>query len=211
MRWRASPGFATAPGLICVSSDMMPQPICSPASIEPPVSLVLPPPEIFPVQVPAIRYSREVIAVVHGATGRCVAVAPATARCQPSGVARLPGGAEGTAPSGGSGLVAFTGTAGSGGGGGSACAIGAAPAGIARQTAASMPKRFTMVVLAPLMGRNPRGSNGSVAREHLMAGFLIGDRTANNSRRIPIQWASAPAERRGTWNKPDPKQAHRLG
>src|SRR5258705_1304233 len=151
------PGVKLAPGLISVSSEMMPQPICSPASIEPPVSLVLPPPEIFPVKVPAIRYSREVIAVVNGATGSCVSLAPTTSRCQPSGVSRTPGGADGTAPSGGSGLVAFTGTAGSGGGGGSACARGAAPTGIAMQTAPSNAKRFNMVDLAPLMGRNPEG------------------------------------------------------
>src|ERR1700730_9530176 len=161
------PGVKLAPGLISVSSEMMPQPLCSPASIEPPVSLVLPPPEIFPVKVPAIRYSREVIAVVNGATGSCVSLAPDTSRCQPSGVSRIPGGAEGTAPSGGSGLVAFTGTAGSGGGGGSACAIGAAPAGIARQTAASMPKRFTMVVLAPLVGRNPQRDPTDLSRRSL--------------------------------------------
>ena len=28
-----------------------------------------------------------------------------------------------------------------------------------------------------------------------MAGFLIGERTANSSHRIPIQWASSPADR----------------
>src|ERR1700754_3191142 len=147
-------GWKLAPGLISVSSEMMPQPICSPASIVPPVSLVFPPPVIFPVNVPAIRYSREVIAVVNGATGSCVSLAPTTSRCQPSGVSRTPGGADGTAPSGGSGLVAFTGATGSGGGGGSACARGAAPTGIAMQTAPSNAKRFNMVDLAPLMGRN---------------------------------------------------------
>src|SRR5258705_5817224 len=150
----AMPGVKLAWSLIVVSSDMMPQPICSPASIEPPASLVLPPPEIFPVKVPAIRYSREVIAVVNGATGSCVSLAPTTSRCQPSGVSRTPGGAEGTAPSGGRGLVALTGIAGSGAGG-SACARGAAPTGIAMQTAPSNAKRFNMVDLAPLMGRNP--------------------------------------------------------
>src|ERR1700722_11907506 len=36
-------------------------------------------------------------------------------------------------------------------------------------------------------GSESSGSNGSVAREHLMAGFLIGERTANSSHRIPIQ------------------------
>src|SRR5258705_4454585 len=150
------PGVRLAPGLISVSSEMMPQPICSPASIEPPVSLVLPPPEIFPVKVPAIRYSREVIAVVNGATGSCVSLAPTTSMGQPSGVSRPPGGADGTAPSGGRGLVAFTGTAGSGGGGW-ACARGAPPTGIAMQTAPSNAKRFNMVDLAPLVGRNPVG------------------------------------------------------
>ena len=120
------PGVKLAPGLISVSSEMMPQPICSPASIDPPVSLVLPPPVILPVNVPATRYSRDEIAVVSGATGSCVSFSPTTSRCQPSGVSRTPGGPDGTAPSGGSGLVAFTGTAGSGGGGGSACARGAA-------------------------------------------------------------------------------------
>ena len=145
------PGVKLAPGLISVSSEMMPQPICSPASNDPPVSLVLPPPVIFPVNVPAIRYSRDEIAVVSGATGSCVSLLPTTSRCQPSGVSRIPGGPEGTAPSGGSGLVAFTGTAGSGGGGGSASARGAAASGIATQTDASMAKRFNMVVLAPLV------------------------------------------------------------
>src|SRR5882762_1376467 len=138
------PGVMFAPGLISVSSEMMPQPICSPASKDPPVSLVLPPPVILPVNVPATRYSRDEIAVVNGATGSCVSLLPTTSRCQPSGVLRTPGGADGTAPSGGSGLVAFTGTAGSGAGG-SACARGAAPTGIAMQTVASMARRFNMV------------------------------------------------------------------
>src|ERR1700704_755764 len=169
MEGKFMPGVKEAPGLISVSSEMMPQPICSPASIEPPVSLVLPPPVILPVKVPAMMYSREVIAVVNGATGSCVSLAPTTSRCQPSGVLRTPGGADGTAPSGGSGLVAFSGTtAGSGGGGGSACARGAAPTGNAMQTAPSNAKRFNMVDLAPLVGRNPWGSNGSVASETLM-------------------------------------------
>src|SRR4029450_6360537 len=128
------PGVMLAPGLISVSSEMMPPPICSPASNEPPVSFVLPPPVILPVKVPATRYSRDEIAVVSGATGSCVSLLPTTSRCQPSGVSRTPGGADGTAPSGGSGLVAFTGTAGSGGGGGSACARGATATGIATQT-----------------------------------------------------------------------------
>src|SRR6476620_2036950 len=119
------PRLTAKPGLISVSSEMMPQPICSPASIDPPVSLVLPPPVILPVKVPATRYSREEIAVVNGATGSWVSLAPTTSRCQPSGVSRTPGGPDGTPPSGGSGLVAFTGTAGSGGGGGSASARGA--------------------------------------------------------------------------------------
>src|SRR4029079_12459305 len=150
------PGWKLAPGLISVSSEMLPQPICSPASIEPPVSFVLPPPVIFPVKVPAIRYSRDEIAVVRGATGSWVSLAPTTSRCQPSGVSRIPGGPDGTAPSGGSGVVASSGTtagsggggggsacasttAGSGGGGGgSACARGAAATGIATQTDASM-------------------------------------------------------------------------
>ena len=139
------PGVKLAPGLISVSSEMMPQPICSPASMDPPVSLVLPPPVILPVKVPAIRYSREEIAVVNGATGSWVSLAPTTSRCQPSGVSRTPGGPDGTPPSGGSGLVAFTGTAGSGGAGGSACARGAAATGIATQTDASIAKRFNMV------------------------------------------------------------------
>src|SRR4029078_1327637 len=130
---------------------MMPQPICSPASIDPPVSLVLPPPVILPVKVPATRYSRDEMAVVSGATGNCVSWLPTTSRCQPSGVSRTPGGADGTAPSGGSGLVALTGTAGSGGGGGSACASGATATGSATQTDASMAKRFNMADLAPLM------------------------------------------------------------
>src|ERR1700754_1313647 len=146
------PGVKLAPGLISVSSEMMPQPICSPASIVPPVSLVFPPPVIFPVNVPAIRYSREVIAVVNGATGSCVSLAPTTSRCQPSGVSRVPATADGTAPSGGSGLVTFNGTAGSGGGGGggggSAWARGAVATGIATQTVASMAKRFNMAVVA---------------------------------------------------------------
>src|SRR4051795_3668193 len=184
------PGVKLAPGLISVSSEMMPQPICSPASIEPPVSLVLPLPVILPVKVPATRYSRDEMAVVNGATGSCVSLLPTTSRCQPSGVSRTPGGADGTAPSGGSGLVALTGTAGSGGGGGSACPRGAAATGIATQTDASMAKRFNIVVLAPLVGSESRRSNGSVATEHLMVGLPNGERTANSSRRVPIQWAS---------------------
>src|SRR5919206_772899 len=147
---RLMPGLKLAPGLISVSSEMMPQPICSPASNDPPVSLVLPPPVILPMKVPAIRYSRDEIAVVSGATGSCVSLLPTTSRCQPSGVSSTPGGPEGTAPSGGSGLVALTGTAGSAGGGGSACARGATAAtGIATQTDANMAKRFNMVGIAP--------------------------------------------------------------
>src|SRR3954469_22458624 len=167
----AMPGVKLAPGLISVSSEMMPQPICSPASIEPPVSLVLPLPVILPVKVPATRYSREEMAVVSGATGSCVSLLPTTSRCQPSGVSRIPGGAEGTAPSGGSGLVTGT-TAGSGGAGGSANARGAVPTGTSMQ-AASAAKRFNMGVKTPLVGRNPKGiqricrdgaSNGGVAK-----------------------------------------------
>ena len=125
------PGVKLAPGLISVSSEMMPQPICSPASNDPPVSLVEPSPVIFPVKVPATRYSRDEIAVVSGATGSWVSLLPTTSRCQPSGVSRTPGGPDGTPPSGGSGLVTFTGAAGSGGGGGgSANARGAVPSGI---------------------------------------------------------------------------------
>src|SRR4051812_26357011 len=148
------PGVKEAPGLISSSSEMMPQPICSPASMVPPVSFVLPPPVILPVKVPAIRYSRDEIAVVNGATGNCVSLAPTTSRCQPSGVSSTPGAAEGTAPSGGSGLVASTGTtagSGAGGGGGSATARGAVPTGIAMQTVANTAKRFNIVVLAPLV------------------------------------------------------------
>src|SRR6476620_5346030 len=58
------PRLTAKPGLISVSSEMMPQPICSPASIDPPASFVLPPPVILPVNVPATRYSREEMAVV---------------------------------------------------------------------------------------------------------------------------------------------------
>src|SRR3954469_24633068 len=123
------PGEMLAPGLTSTSSEMMPQPICSPASIDPPVSLVLPPPVILPVNVPAIRYSRDEIAVVSGATGSCVSLAPTTSRCQPSGVSSTPGGADGTAPSGGSGFVALTGTAGSAGGGGGGGGGGATAGG----------------------------------------------------------------------------------
>src|SRR3954447_22346334 len=147
----AMPGLKLAPGLISVSSEMMPQPICSPASIVPPVSLVLPPPVTVPVKVPATRYSRDEMAVVNGATGSCVSLLPTTERCQPSGVSSTPGGADGTAPSGGSGLVSPTGCTAGSGGGGSANARGAVPTGIAMQTAASMAKRFNMVVMAPLV------------------------------------------------------------
>src|SRR6478735_6306884 len=88
---RAKLGAKVKPGLISSSSEMMPQPICSPASIDPPASLVLPPPVTFPVNVPATKYSRDVIAVVSGATGSCVSFSPTTSRCQPSGVSRTPG------------------------------------------------------------------------------------------------------------------------
>lgn len=66
---RPIPGVKDALGLTSYSSLMMPQPICSPASSVPPVSLVFPPPVMLPVKVPATQYSREVIAVVSGATG----------------------------------------------------------------------------------------------------------------------------------------------
>src|SRR5690348_3681212 len=142
-------GVKLAPGLTSVSSEMMPQPICSPASIEPPANLVFPLPVIFPVNVPATRYSRDEIAVVNGATGSWVSSAPTTSRCQPSGVSRTPGGPEGTRPSGGSGLVGSIGaTAGSAGGGGSATARGAAATGIATHAVASMAKRLNMAAIA---------------------------------------------------------------
>ncbi len=100
---------------------------------------------IFPVKVPATRYSRDETAVVSGATGSWVSLLPTTSICQPSGVSRIPGGPEGTAPSGGSGLVTFTGAAGSGGGGGgSANARGAVASGISMQ-AATAAKRVNMV------------------------------------------------------------------
>src|SRR6478752_1997720 len=170
----AMPGVKLAPGLISVSSEMMPQPICSPASIEPPVSFVLPPPVILPVKVPATRYSRDEMAVVNGATGSWVSLLPTTSRCQPSGVSRTPGGADGTAPSGGRGLVASaTGcTAGSGGAGGSAMATGAAaPIGTAKhRTAARVAKRVDMFDSTPLVGDpsdlndlSPGASNGRVS------------------------------------------------
>src|SRR5689334_10905132 len=132
------PGVKLAMGLISTSSEMIPQPICSPASRVPPASFVDPPPLIFPVNVPAIRYSREDTAVVRGATGSWVSLLPTTSRCHPSGVSRIPAGPDGTSPSGGRGLVAFTGAAGSGRGGGSAITKGAVAIGLAMHTAASM-------------------------------------------------------------------------
>ena len=134
---------------------MMPQPICSPASIEPPVSLVLPPPVMVPVKVPEMRYSRDEMAVVSGATGSWVSLLPTTDRCQPSGVSRMPGAAEGTAPvSGGGPDRAPTGWTDGSGGGGSASATGAVPTGMAMQTAASVAKRFNMSWFGASRGRN---------------------------------------------------------
>src|SRR5690349_6590907 len=183
-------GVKLAPGFTSVSSEMMPQPICSPASIEPPANLVFPLPVIFPVNVPATRYSRDVIAVVNGATGNWVSSAPTTSRCQPSGVSRTPGGPEGTRPSGGSGLVGSIGataeSAGGGGGGGSATARGAVATGIATQTVGSMAKRFNMAVLAPLVVGIQRICNGSVAWKPLMVGFPNGEHAPNSPRRVSI-------------------------
>src|SRR5690242_1625574 len=53
------PGLMLAPGLISSSSEMMPQPICSPASNEPPLSLVFPPPVILPVNVRSEEHTSE--------------------------------------------------------------------------------------------------------------------------------------------------------
>src|SRR5882757_4486005 len=159
------PGVKLAPGLISSSSEMIPQPICSPASSVPPVSLVLPLPLTVPVNVPATRYSRDEMAVVKGATGSWVSLLPTTERFQPSGVFNTPAGADGTAPSGGSG--ALTGTM-AGSGGGSASAKGALPTVSNVETAASVARRFNMVGWRLSWVRIQMGSNGSFASEHLM-------------------------------------------
>src|SRR6476661_8874389 len=183
---RAKLGAKVKPGLISSSSEMMPQPICSPASIDPRASLVLPPPVIFPVNVPATGYSRDVIAVVSGATGSCVSFSPTTSRCQPSGVSRTPGGPDGTAPSGGSGLVTFTGTAGSG-------AEADRPARGARRRPVSRRRRMPAWQSGStwLSWRLSWSEyNGSVAREPLMVGLPNGEHTKNSSGPVPIEWAS---------------------
>jgi hypothetical protein len=62
--------------------------------------------------VPETSYSRDVIAVVSGATGTSLSSLPTTVKTQPSGASNTPGGPDGTAPlsgdgaSGGAGLAA---------------------------------------------------------------------------------------------------------
>ena len=112
-----------------------------------------------------------------------------TSRCQPSGVSRIPGGGRRDGTLRRQGRVASTGwTAGSGGGGGSASATGAVADRDARcRLLPAWQNGSTWCVSAPLVGRNPSGSNGSVATEHPMAGLPNGERTANNSRLVPIE------------------------
>src|ERR1700712_4398589 len=119
------PGVKLAPGLISSSSETMPQPICTPASMDPPASFVEPEPDTLPVKVPLTRYSRDEIAVVSGATGSWLSLDPDTVTVQPSGVTRTPGGADGTAPASGGGPGTPTGWTAGSGGGGSARARGA--------------------------------------------------------------------------------------
>ena len=177
------PGVKLAPGLISVSSEMMPQPICSPASIDPPVSLVLPPPVILPVKVPATRYSRDEIAVVSGATGSWVSLladdleVPAVRGVEDSGGRRRNGtlrrerigrvhrrprdpGAEAGRP-----------------------ARGARPRpGSRRRRLPAWQSGSTWLYSAPLVVGIQRICNGSVAREHLMAGLPNGERTRKTVR-----------------------------
>jgi hypothetical protein len=64
------------------------------------------------MNVPETVYSRDVFAVVSGATGTSLWSPPTTVKVQPSGVSNTPGGPDGTAPlsgdgaSGGAGLAA---------------------------------------------------------------------------------------------------------
>src|ERR1700730_3035048 len=92
-----------------------------------------------PVNVPETSYSRDVIAVVSGATGTSLSSLPTTVKTQPSGASNTPGGPDGTAPLCGDGARGGAGLAADGtewSGGGSADASGAAPNGISMQTAA---------------------------------------------------------------------------
>src|ERR1700712_2288499 len=173
------PGVKLAPGLISSSSETMPQPIWTPASMVPPASFVEPEPDTLPVKVPPTRYSRDEMAVVSGATGSWLSLMPDTVTVQPSGVTSTPGGADGTAPvSGGGGPGTPTGATAGSGGGGSARARGAAASGANMQTAARVAKRFNILVVAPLVvesngirqDQHPysesKESRGSVASNH---------------------------------------------
>src|ERR1700738_3688389 len=140
------PGVMPAALMDSMSSARIPQPIWYPASRVPPVSFVLPPPVIEPVNVPSTRYSRDAAKPVSGATGSMDSFTPVTFKVQPSGVLKIPGGPEGTGPlgpPGGGGAVSAAGTTGAGSGG-SANASGAAPVGTSMQTAAKVAKRFNM-------------------------------------------------------------------
>src|SRR5882757_8452012 len=98
---------------------MIPQPMRYPASRVPPAS-VESPPATDPVKVPPTRYSRDVIAVVSGATGNRDSFLPDTVNFNPSGAARKPGAADAIAPVSGAGALSATGTgAGAGAGAGS--------------------------------------------------------------------------------------------
>ncbi len=128
---------------------------------------------ILPVNVPAIRYSRDEIAVVSGATGSWVSLLPddlempAVRGVQDSGRARRDG-ALGRKRVGD--IHRHRGIRGRRRVG---RARGAVPTGIAMQTAPSMAKRFNMVDLAPLGGSESKGiqricrvgaSNGRVSK-----------------------------------------------
>lgn len=61
-----------------------------------------------PVNVPETSYSRDVLAVISGATGTSLSSLPTTVKTQPSGVSNTLGGPDGAAPSpedGGSGAA----------------------------------------------------------------------------------------------------------
>jgi hypothetical protein len=106
----------------------IPQPIWYPTSMTPPGSLS-PDPTSEPLNVPPTTYSRDDRAVVSGALATCVSSLATSVSVHPSGVLKVWGGGETTAPSGGGGTPSGSGacaTAGSAGvSSGSATADGA--------------------------------------------------------------------------------------
>ena len=138
------------------------------------------------MNVPAIRYSRDEMAVVSGATGSWVSLLPDTSRRQPSGVSRIPGGPEGTSALGWDGIAQDSPEAAGRRRRWRLCSCERCDRYRRGAQAASMAKRFNMVGLTPLSSE-PQGPNGSVAREPLRVRSPNDERRDNGRHRVAIQ------------------------